>query len=152
MRSLGGSLGLAIAVIIFNSQIQSSERLATVLSPEQATALYKSPLAIESFSPQQQASVAEAYAEAFAQQMRVATYVIAAAFLLSLLGLERHPPHPMGLAVLKSMDQTAEVDESTGDPDESLPPPPKPAVAAESASDHAGDKHGSVGEKSEETV
>lgn len=88
MRSLGGSIGLAIAVIIFNSRIRSSSLLRQALLPQQTAALYKSPLAIETLSPPQQALVAATYAEAFAQQMRVAAYVSAVGFLLSLCTFE----------------------------------------------------------------
>lgn len=91
MRSLGGSIGLAIAVIIFNSRIRSSVPLQQALLPEQTAALLKSPLAIESFSPTQQALIAGTYAEAFAQQMRVATYVSGVGFLLSLCTFEQNP-------------------------------------------------------------
>ena len=89
MRSLGGSIGLAIAVIIFNSRIRNSGPLKQALASAQTAALYKSPLAIESFSPPQQALVAGVYAEAFAQEMRVATYVAAFGLLLSLCTFDR---------------------------------------------------------------
>lgn len=91
MRSLGGSIGLTIAVIIFNSRIRSSTALKEALLPEQMAALFKSPLAIESFSLPQQALVSGVYAEAFAQQMRVATYISAVGFVLSLFTFEGNP-------------------------------------------------------------
>ena len=96
MRSFGGSIGLAIAVIILNSRIRSSVPLEEALLPQQAAALYKSPLAIESFSPPLQALVATTYAEAFAQQMRVAAYVSALGFLLSLCTFEQNPFRAQG--------------------------------------------------------
>jgi len=102
MRSLGGSIGLAIAVIIFNMRIRTSEALGESLSVTQRTALFKSPLAIKSLSPQQQALVSEMYAKAFSEQMRVATYVIAVAFIVSLLTLERNPPHPSSAAAVSA--------------------------------------------------
>jgi len=91
MRSFGGSIGLAIGVIIFNTKIRSSVTQKEALQPQQIAALFKSPLAIESFSRPQQALVSGVYAEAFAQQMRVATYISALGLLLSLCTFEYNP-------------------------------------------------------------
>lgn len=94
VRSLGGSIGLAIAVIVLNAEIRSSATLNDELSSEQLDALYRSPLLIETFSVAQQTLVARIHAHAFVQQMRVATYIIAAGFVVSLLTLERKPVQP----------------------------------------------------------
>nr|POE51690.1 efflux pump roqt [Quercus suber] len=93
-RNLGGSIGLAIGVIIFNAAIRSSTALAAALSPAQQSALYKSPLVIASFDPQQQALVSEVFAHAFTQEMRIALYMSVVAFVVSILTIQRHPPHP----------------------------------------------------------
>lgn len=96
-RSLGGSVGLAIGVIVFNSAIRSSSILAELLSPAQRSALFKSPLVILTFTLEQQYRVSEVFAEAFTRQMRIALYISAAGFLLSLLTWQRTPPQPLDL-------------------------------------------------------
>ena len=70
-RSLGGSIGLAISVIVFNSQIRHSKALASALTPEQMVALLRSPLHIASFSLQEQQLVSKVFAKAFTQEMEV---------------------------------------------------------------------------------
>lgn len=97
MRTLGGSIGLAVAVIVFNSRARSSSTLATALSPSQQSSLFRSPLIIETFTPEQQELVAEAFAEAFTDQMKVATYISAACFIVSLLTLQKNPPPPRSM-------------------------------------------------------
>ena len=92
VRSLGGSVGLAVAVIVFNSQIRSSASLADTLSSNQMSALFKSPRAIATFTPKQQALISKVYATAFTQEMKVATYIAAASFVISLFTFQRHPP------------------------------------------------------------
>jgi hypothetical protein len=94
MRSLGGSISLAIGVIVFNSTIRSSRDLVNALSPEEMVAVLRSPLAIAQLTHVQQAMVAQAYATAFTQEMRVATYIAAACLVVSLLTWQRHPPQP----------------------------------------------------------
>lgn len=95
MRSLGGSIGLAVCVIVFNKRIRASEALAAELSPEQMSALFKSPFVISRFTLEQQALVARVYAKAFTQEMQVATYIAAACFVMSLFTLQRHRPQPI---------------------------------------------------------
>ncbi|KAK5173542.1 uncharacterized protein LTR77_002223 [Saxophila tyrrhenica] len=91
MRSLGGSIGLATGVIVFNSGIRHSDALANALSPADMSALLKSPLHIASFAPEQQMLVAKVFGQAFTGQMRITTYISAASLLVSLLTLERYP-------------------------------------------------------------
>ena len=93
IRTLGGSIGLASAVIVFNYKIRSSQALQASLSPSQTNQLYKSPLVTETLTPEQQQLVAITFAKAFKQQMQVATYIAAACFVSSLFTLERHPPN-----------------------------------------------------------
>jgi len=92
MRMLGGALGLAISTIVFNDKIQGSADLARVLSPEQMTHLYKSPLVISTFERYQQEVVAKVYAQAFTSQNWTATYIAAAGFIVSLATFEKQPP------------------------------------------------------------
>lgn len=79
---------------MLNAEIRSSAVLTDALSSDQLDALYRSPLVIETFSVTQQSLVAHIHAHAFVQQMRVATYIIAAGFLVSLLALESKPVQP----------------------------------------------------------
>lgn len=94
LRSLGGAIGLAGATIIFNHRITSSSALSTILTPTEESALYKSPLVVSSFSPQQRAFVSLIYANAFTEEMQIATYISAACFTASLLTLERRVSQP----------------------------------------------------------
>ena len=92
MRSLGGSLGLAIGVIVFNGKIRASVALQKALDPGQMSALLRSPLALTKFNPEQQKLVSRVYATAFTKEMQVATYIAAACLIVSLLTIQRHPP------------------------------------------------------------
>lgn len=92
MRSLGGSIGLAVCVIVFNQDIRASPVLARELSPEQIAALFKSPLILSTFPPYQQRLVAGVYASAFTEEMRVATYIAAACLAVSMCTWQRHIP------------------------------------------------------------
>ena len=91
MRTLGGSIGLASGVIIFNQRIKASTALTETLSGSQLASLYKSPLSIARLTPQQQALVATVYADAFTRQMVVATGISAAAFIVSYFVWTRNP-------------------------------------------------------------
>lgn len=95
-RSLGGSIGLSISTIIFNSKVHDSALLANLIPPPVLQQLYKSPLVIETMNPVQQEAIILVYAEAFKQQMWVATYIAIAAFAVSFGCWERKPPPPPG--------------------------------------------------------
>ena len=92
MRTLGGSVGLAAGVIVFNQQLRGSAQLNQTLTREQLSTVYKSPLAIEQLPQSEQQLVSKIYAQAFSLEMRTATYVAAVCFLVSLLTWQRHPP------------------------------------------------------------
>nr|POE63739.1 efflux pump roqt [Quercus suber] len=109
-RNLGGSIGLAIGVIVFNSAIRSSTALSTALSPAQSSALYKSPIVIASFSPQLQALVSEVFAHAFTQEMRIALYISIAAFVVSILTIQKDPPHPRKLDIATAAVDNGDVE------------------------------------------
>ncbi|KAK5173007.1 uncharacterized protein LTR77_003129 [Saxophila tyrrhenica] len=96
MRSLGGSIGLSISTIIFNHYLRTSSDLGLLLDQSELEALHRSPLVLETMDPYQQDAVVDVYAQAFRAQMRVATCVAAAAFVLSFGCLERDPPPPGG--------------------------------------------------------
>lgn len=63
MRTLGGSVGLAAGVIVFNEKIRGSQALNDALTPGQLSAVYQSPLAIEQLSPRERQIVARIYAD-----------------------------------------------------------------------------------------
>lgn len=92
MRTLGGSIGLAAGVISFNQHIRDSTALNKALTDSQLTAIYKSPLALDNFSASAKKLVSVVYADAFSSEMRTATYMAAACFLVSLLTIQRNPP------------------------------------------------------------
>lgn len=54
------------------------------------------------------------YSDAFTQEMKVALYLAAASFLVSLLTIQRHPPSPMK-KVEDSDHESLEVSELPGD-------------------------------------
>lgn len=91
-RTLGGSIGLAIATIIFNNKIMSSSRIYSTLTPTEVESLYRSPLVISTFSLPEQQVVGEVFADAFTAQMWAAMYVAVAALVVSVGTIERHPP------------------------------------------------------------
>ena len=72
MRTLGGSIGLAAGVIVFNQKIRNSAALANTLSQSDLQTVYKSPLIISTFNPHEQRLVATAFSTAFTAEMRVA--------------------------------------------------------------------------------
>ena len=107
MRSLGGSIGLAVAVIVFNNKIRATAALTSVLTPSQTSELLKSPLAISRLTPPEQALVAKVYAKAFTNEMQVATYVAAACFVVSLFAVQRAASQP-SLAAPPAAEQEVE--------------------------------------------
>jgi hypothetical protein len=92
MRTLGGSIGLAAGVAIFNRGVRDSAVMHSALTPSQISSLYHSPIIIETFTSGEQVMVARVFAEAFTQQMQVATYISAACLVFSLSTWERNPP------------------------------------------------------------
>lgn len=92
MRTLGGSIGLAAGVIVFNQHIRGSTPLNRALTGQQLSEIYKSPLAAENLPQSEQQLVSRIYADAFSSEMQTATYVAAACFLASLPTWQRNPP------------------------------------------------------------
>jgi hypothetical protein len=92
MRTLGGSIGLAAGVIVFNLNIRSSTVLTKILTSSQLAAIYKSPIALEQLPEGEQQLVAKTYSSAFTSEMRVATYMAAVCLVASLLTLQRNAP------------------------------------------------------------
>lgn len=92
MRTLGGSVGLSISTIVFNEGIRGSAKLRNTLTSSEFSGILKSPLGIENLSERQQTVVGHVYSDAFTAEMRVALYVAAFSFLVSLLTLQKNPP------------------------------------------------------------
>ena len=88
-RILGGCIGLVLTTVVLNETF--SNQLATVLQPNELQQLRLSLDYTSSLSAAKQAAVAEAFADAFVQQFRMATYVAALVFVASFLCFTRHP-------------------------------------------------------------
>jgi hypothetical protein len=88
-RVLGGSIGLAIATIIFNHNI--STQLPVVLSPSQLSSLEQSITTIYGLDTEQQGRVATVFASSFSTQMRVCTYLAAAAVVTAAFTWQKNP-------------------------------------------------------------
>lgn len=95
-RVLGGSIGLAVATIIFNAAVKSD--LSDILTPSQLQAIQQSLTTIGTLTESQQAAVANVFAESFNQQMRVCTYISAATFVAALLTWQKNPPSVVAAA------------------------------------------------------
>ena len=92
MRTLGGSIGLAAGVIVFNQALTSSQPLRNALTADELTGIQQSPLYISELQPNEKAIVSTVFADAFTAQIKTATYISAASFLFSLLTLQRNAP------------------------------------------------------------
>lgn len=108
MRTLGGSIGLSAATIVFNEAIRTSRRLNRTIQPDILDSIYKSPLVLEKLSGNQLALVSRVYADAFTDEMKMATYIAAASFVVSLLTLQRNPPFKGGPPGAAKKDTSAE--------------------------------------------
>ncbi|KAK5162997.1 uncharacterized protein LTR77_011052 [Saxophila tyrrhenica] len=107
MRTLGGSIGLAAGVIVFNQNLRGSTALNRALTPSELSTLYQSPLAAEQFPKNEQQLVSRVYADAFTSEMQTATYIAAACLLFSLLTWQRNPPFkgPPGAGKAKEKEE-----------------------------------------------
>ncbi|KAH6847112.1 major facilitator superfamily domain-containing protein [Chaetomium sp. MPI-CAGE-AT-0009] len=102
MRVFGGSLGVASSFIVLNSMIQ--DRLENVLTPEELSDFYTSPVAVYSLPAFQQLKIREVYIDAFNVNMRVCLGVSALAVIAALCTYQRRPP-----TVQKRLDDLAEL-------------------------------------------
>lgn len=92
MRTLGGSIGLSVATIVFNTAIRHSAPLKQALTSAQLGLIYKSPLALDTLPPAEKQIVAVVYSQAFTNEIKMSTYIAAVSFLVSLLTLQKNPP------------------------------------------------------------
>ena len=89
-RMLGGSLGLSIATIVLNNKLRNG--LTGILDPAQIKSLEQALDSISVLNPASQALVERIYTDAFNEQMRICTYVSAAALLAAILTYQKNPP------------------------------------------------------------
>ena len=102
MRVFGGSLGVASSFIVLNTMIR--DRLESVLTPEELSDFYVSPVATYSFPPVKQLKIREVYIDSFNTSMRVCIGISAVAVIAALCTYQRDPP-----TIKKRLDDLAEV-------------------------------------------
>jgi hypothetical protein len=90
-RVLGGTIGLAIATIIFNHNIAAD--LSGTLSPALLLNVQQSITTIFDLDPGQQVEVAAVFASSFNTQMRICMYMAMAALVASLFTWQKSPAH-----------------------------------------------------------
>ncbi|GAB0139393.1 hypothetical protein EsHS_00000047 [Epichloe bromicola] len=90
MRVFGGSIGVAISIIVLITRIQTN--LKDILTPEQLANFYRSPLTIFTFSSAQQMLAREAFIDAFRIDMYICLGVSVASLFVSLFTYQEHPP------------------------------------------------------------
>ncbi|KAI9667987.1 MAG: hypothetical protein M1821_000807 [Bathelium mastoideum] len=88
-RMMGGAVGLAVAMCVFNGYTKS--RLSDVLSPAQLSAVLQATQAISTLQPALQTMVKIVFARAFAVQFRIIIGTSAAQFLSIALMWSRKP-------------------------------------------------------------
>ncbi|KAL2814051.1 major facilitator superfamily domain-containing protein [Aspergillus granulosus] len=89
LRIFGGSIGIASGFIVFNINVQHT--LASVLTPEQLDAFYRTPAAIYSLPIRQQLVVRQVYVSTFNTDMRICAGVAAACLVATLCTYQRKP-------------------------------------------------------------
>ncbi|OAA47799.1 Major facilitator superfamily domain, general substrate transporter [Metarhizium rileyi] len=90
MRVFGGSIGVAISIIVLISKIQSS--LQDALTPEQLADFYRSPLALFTFTYSQQLLARQAFIDAFRVDMYICVGVSVTSLFVSAFTYQKHPP------------------------------------------------------------
>lgn len=90
MRVFGGSIGVAISIIVLITKIQTG--LQHTLSADQLASFYRSPLALFTFSPEQQMLARKAFIDAFQIDMYICIGVSLASLAVSLFTFQRNPP------------------------------------------------------------
>jgi hypothetical protein len=88
-RALGGTIGLAVATIVFNRNLAGS--FGSSLTPTALQNLQQSLSTISKLPQQQQAAVVKVYALSFNQQMRIATYISAFGVIAALCTYQKNP-------------------------------------------------------------
>ena len=78
-------------MIILNNDIGAA--LTGILTPEQLSDFYSSPISILNFSLTQQYYVRETFITTFNKDMRICMYVSAACLLVTLFAYQKNPPN-----------------------------------------------------------
>ncbi|KAG2012349.1 hypothetical protein GB937_007178, partial [Aspergillus fischeri] len=89
IRVLGGTISLAICATILNNHVKP--RIQSIVSPEQAQAIYNSLSAIQDLTPSQQAAVKKAFAEGYNLQNVFLTALTALGLITACFLWEKHP-------------------------------------------------------------
>lgn len=105
-RILGGSIGLSIATTVLNKKLSSG--LAGVLEPAKIKSLEQSLNTISDLSPANRGLVAQMYTISFNDQMRICTYLSAAALAAS----ATYQEHPASVKAVRDR-QNAMIEESS---------------------------------------
>lgn len=90
LRIFGGSVGVAVSMIILNDDIGKS--LSNILSPAQLSDFYSSPISILNFTPIEQYYVRETFILTFNKDMRMCMYVSVVCLLVTLCAYQKNPP------------------------------------------------------------
>lgn len=109
MRVFGGSIGVAISIIILIAQIESG--LKGSLTKDELEAFYRSPVILLTFDPEQQQKARQAFIDAFRIDMYVCLGVSAASLFVALFTFQRNPPSVKS----KLEDLEAELRRAEGD-------------------------------------
>lgn len=89
-RVFGGSIGVAISIIVLIAKIQSS--LQDSLTQEQLQNFYRSPLVLFTFTPEQQQKARDSFIDTFNLDMYICIGVSALSLLVAMFTFQRHPP------------------------------------------------------------
>jgi hypothetical protein len=89
LRIFGGSVGVAVSMLLLNNDIATS--LTNILTPTQLIAFYQSPIAILTFTPEEQLAVRETFITAFNKDMRMCMYVSVVCLVATLCSWQSNP-------------------------------------------------------------
>jgi hypothetical protein len=112
VRVLGGTVGLAISTIVFNSEAQQT--LSKSLTPSELSAVLKSPAVARNFTLRKQIAFRLVFAQSFNDSMRICTYVTAACLFIVVFAYQREPPNilekkaQLDALVNRGMERTTE--------------------------------------------
>jgi hypothetical protein len=90
LRIFGGSVGVAVSMIILNDDISKS--LSSALSPTQLADFYSSPISILNFTLTEQIQVRQTFILTFNKDMRMCMYVSVVCLLVTLCAYQKDPP------------------------------------------------------------
>ncbi|KAJ8110356.1 hypothetical protein ONZ43_g5889 [Nemania bipapillata] len=89
-RVLGGSIGIALCSIIFNTRV--AHDLSTKMDPDDLDALHHSPTIAPWLSPELQAKVRVVYASAFTDDIKLLIGIAVVGIVASCFTYQKHPP------------------------------------------------------------